>query len=132
MAGYLCCGRETEEHDINSQTAVRKTGYPVAGAENGYEALKILEKEHFRLILMDVQMPELNGIQATEQIRQNEDPDVVYLSLLETHIPIIAFTAHVFERDKEECFRAGMNDWIMKPVDREEFLKKIQKWLPPD
>lgn len=87
---------------------------------NGLEALQALATRPFDLILMDLQMPEMNGYQATEQIRQQ--PAL-------RDIPIIAMTANVVTSDKEQCFEVGMNDFLPKPVHVNELQKILVKWL---
>ncbi len=91
-------------------------------ASNGLEALQAIQKRPFDLILMDLQMPEMNGYEATEKIRKE----------LNNHqIPIIAMTANVVTSDKEHCFDVGMNDFLPKPVHLNELSATLQRWLEP-
>ena len=84
--------------------------------ENGEEALNIAKKEKFDLILMDMQMPIMNGFEATEALRQmTEYKDV----------PIIALTAFAMKGDREKCLEAGATDYIPKPIDSKEFIEKV-------
>ncbi|MCX6565887.1 MAG: response regulator [Candidatus Aminicenantes bacterium] len=111
-----------EDNVINQKLAVRtleRRGHHVEVANNGAEALEMLEKESFDLVLMDVQMPKLDGYQATAAIRQKE---------VETdkHLPIIAMTAHAMTGDREKCLEAGMDDYISKPLKPYDLLKKIE------
>ncbi|MCP4350057.1 MAG: response regulator [Desulfobacterales bacterium] len=97
---------------------LRRAGYEVKAVADGKSALTEFEKENFNLILMDVQMPEMDGLEATKAIRK-----------FETEIPIIALTAHAFKGDRDKCLDAGMDDYISKPVDRPAFLKLIKKYI---
>lgn len=90
-------------------------------ANNGAEALQTLKERPFDLILMDLQMPEMNGYDATQLIRAQPEHE---------HIPIIAMTANVVTSDKERCFEVGMNDFLPKPVNLSELRRLLQQWLP--
>ena len=114
-----------EDNQINQQVALKMLenfGYRAQTAETGKEVLALMEKRAFDLVLMDIQMPEMDGYEATQQIRAaacgqgNKD------------VPIIAMTANAMKGDEETCLRAGMNDYIAKPVDPEELRKKLDKW----
>ncbi len=115
-----------EDNTVNQRLAMRlleKQGHLVAAANNGREALEALGRERFDLVLMDVQMPELDGFQATARIREKE-------RTTGTHIPIIAMTAHAMMGDRERCLAAGMDDYISKPIQPEELFKLIAKLAP--
>lgn len=88
---------------------------------NGKDALKILENTQFNIILMDIQMPDMNGIEVTKIIRERE-------RLTGVHIPIIATTAYAMSRDKQDVIIAGMDDYISKPLDLEKLKELIEKW----
>ncbi len=88
-------------------------------AENGLKAMEAVEKNKIDVILMDVQMPEMDGIEATELIRKQYG----------TGIPIIAMTAHVLEQEKQRCLKAGMNDYITKPISEQILIEKLNKIL---
>ena len=110
-----------EDNIINQKVAVRileNHGHTVKVAGNGLEVLSALEKESFDCILMDVQMPQMDGFQATAMIRKKEK---------ETgrHIPIVAMTAHAMKGDREKCLKAGMDDYISKPLKPFEILKAV-------
>ncbi len=113
-----------EDNRVNQVLAVRlleKRGHEVAVAGNGAEALEALEKHAFDLILMDVQMPEMDGLQATVAIRKGERKSG-------KHIPIIAMTAHAMARDKERCLEAGMDDYITKPIRPEQLVDVLERY----
>jgi PAS domain S-box-containing protein len=110
-----------EDNLINQMVALRiliDCGYNITPVNNGIEVLNILKEKSFDLILMDVQMPEMDGYTATGEIRK-----------FDTLIPIIALTAHALMGDKEKCIVAGMNDYVSKPIIPEKFVKVIDKWL---
>ena len=95
--------------------------YDVQIAENGHLAVQLLQQKQIDLVLMDVQMPRLDGLEATRQIRALDNGAA--------EVPIIGMTAHAFAEDREACLAAGMNDYISKPVDRALLLKKVARWL---
>lgn len=95
-------------------------GYLVDMADNGRVALQQLENETYDVILMDIYMPEMNGIEATQKIRESERFK---------NIPIVALTANAMKGDKEKFINAGMNDYLPKPVEKEALLSTIDKWL---
>lgn len=115
-----------EDNPVNQRLALRlieKRGHSVTVAEDGRQALAALEKQTFDLILMDVQMPHMDGLEATRHIRQREQ-------LTGAHIPIIAMTAHAMKGDREDCLAAGMDGYISKPVKVEELFEAIEKYVP--
>ncbi len=103
---------------------LHKFGYTTTTAGNGRIALEILEKESFDLVFMDIQMPEMDGLEATRRIRNQSRWQ---------HLPIVAMTAHAMKGDREQCLEAGMNDYITKPIKRTEVREMIEKWTtaPP-
>lgn len=114
-----------EDNMINRKVALHllnKFGYQADAAGNGKEVLKALEKVSYDLILMDVQMPEMDGYEATKKIRAMEDDN-------KKNIPIIAMTAHAMKGDREKCLEAGMNDYITKPVKPQNLLETITAWI---
>ncbi len=100
-------------------------GHSVVTAEHGGKALEALGKEHFDLVFMDVQMPEMDGFEATAAIREKE-----YES--GRHIPIIAMTAHAMKGDREKCIKAGMDDYVSKPIKIAEHNEVIERVLSVD
>ena len=115
-----------EDNIVNQRVAFRileKQGYSVVLASNGIEALKAMQDHDFDLVLMDVQMPEMGGFEATEKIRQSERPGG-------TRIPIIAMTAHAMTGDRERCLAAGMDDYISKPARAAVLVELVEKYRP--
>jgi two-component system sensor histidine kinase/response regulator len=111
-----------EDNPVNSEYALRilsKRGHSVIVAGNGLLALDALEKQEFDMILMDLQMPEMDGFEATAAIRKNE-------AVTGTHIPIIALTAHAMKGDRDRCLGAGMDAYISKPVKPDELIKMVE------
>jgi CheY-like chemotaxis protein len=114
-----------EDNAVNQTLAVRlleKRGYIVSVAGNGLEALAALDKEGIALVLMDVQMPEMDGLQATMAIRDRERSTG-------RHIPIVAMTAHALKSDEERCLSAGMDAFISKPIRTNELFATIERLL---
>jgi CheY-like chemotaxis protein len=113
-----------EDHAINREVAravLERFGYTVDMAEDGVAALAAVQDGIYELVLMDVQMPRLDGLEATRQIRALGDGFA--------RIPIIAMTANAMQGDAARCFEAGMNDYIAKPIDPEEVRAKLVYWL---
>lgn len=112
-----------EDNIINQKLGVRlleKQGWRVTVANNGKEAVELVQEDGFDLVLMDVQMPEMDGIEATKEIRKREK---------ETgrHIPIIALTANAFEEDRRRCLESGMDEYTTKPIKIKELFLMIDK-----
>jgi CheY-like chemotaxis protein len=95
-------------------------GLVVDVAEDGRQALELAKQNHYALILMDMQMPVMNGVEATQAIRAD--------SLNQT-TPILAMTANAFDDDRQRCIAAGMNEHIAKPVDPEKLFEILLGWL---
>ena len=95
-------------------------GHSVEITENGCQALTRLTHEDFDVVLMDVQMPEMDGLQATAEIRKLADPK-------KARLPIIAMTAHALKGDRELCLAAGMNGYLSKPIDGEELIEVVER-----
>ncbi len=113
-----------EDNAINQLVITQELavlGYEVTAVNNGLEALQALEKAEFDLVLMDCQMPELDGYEATRRIREGPEES--------RDVPIVALTAHALKEDLERCLEAGMNDTITKPFREEMLRQKLERWL---
>jgi CheY-like chemotaxis protein/HPt (histidine-containing phosphotransfer) domain-containing protein/anti-sigma regulatory factor (Ser/Thr protein kinase) len=119
--------RHAVRETLNQQVALgilQKLGLRADAVANGAEAVEALETIPYDLVLMDVQMPVMDGFQAARQIRQPQ-------SKVRHHaIPIIAMTAHVMQGDRERCLEAGMNDYVSKPVSPRALAEVLTRWLP--
>ncbi len=117
-----------EDNLVNQKVAMKMLsnfGFSAKVANNGKEALELLRKERFDLVLMDVQMPEMDGLETTRMIRRPGS------GVLDPDVPIVAMTANAMKGDKERCLEAGMNDYISKPVRPKELREKVEKWVQP-
>jgi len=115
-----------EDNPVNQLMAVRlleKRGHTVVVAGTGKAALVALENHNFDLVLMDVQMPEMDGLRATVAIREREKASG-------KHMPIIAMTAHAMASDKDNCFEAGMDGYLSKPINTEELFATLDAIQP--
>ena len=115
-----------EDNEINRKvilSILEKLGYQAKAVENGKEVIEMLKTTSYDLILMDCQMPEMDGYEATQRIRNRED------NILDPQIPIIAVTAHALSGDMERCLQCGMNDYIKKPIDMNELIILLKRWL---
>ncbi len=114
-----------EDNTVNQKLIARlleKRGHTVVLAQNGREALEALEKRSFDIVLMDGQMPDMDGFEATKRIREKEQESGL-------HLPIIALTAHAMQGDKERCLAAGMDGYVSKPVKVEELFSVIERFV---
>jgi signal transduction histidine kinase/CheY-like chemotaxis protein len=110
-----------EDNPVNQKIAgkiLSKLGYNSALANNGKEVMEMVSNEHFDIILMDVQMPEMDGLEATRMIR----------TCLEIQPVVIALTANAMQGDRNECMQAGMDDYMSKPIQLPELLTQLEKW----
>jgi two-component system sensor histidine kinase/response regulator len=115
-----------EDNEVNQQLAIQilmKRGHQVELVDNGREALSALERKNFDAVLMDVQMPEMDGLAATAAIRDQEKSTG-------RHLPIIALTAHTMKGDRERCLAAGMDAYVSKPLRPGELLDVLDQILP--
>ena len=113
-----------EDNDMNQIVAseiMRDQGLVVDIAENGAIALEMVQESGYDIVLMDMQMPVMDGLEATVAIRQ--------LDGFET-LPIVAMTANAMEQDRERCLAAGMNDFVSKPIDPEQLWRVLLQWAP--
>lgn len=114
-----------DDNVVNQRLAARllqKLGCEVAVASTGREALDVLVFQPQDLIIMDCQMPDLDGYQATRQIREYEGPT--------RRTPIVAMTAYAMRGDRERCLAAGMDDYYSKPVTGDDFIEMLKRWGP--
>ncbi len=112
-----------EDNLVNQKVAMtllQREGHWVDIANNGKEALEKIKKNQYSLVLMDVQMPLMDGFEASRQIRAWE--------VGKSHTPIIAMTAHAMKGDRERCLDAGMDDYISKPIDKQSLFATIERW----
>jgi two-component system, sensor histidine kinase and response regulator len=115
-----------EDNAVNRLVATRlleRFGHEVFSALNGREAVAMAEHDAFNLVLMDVQMPEMDGLEATRAIRQRE-------KVTGKHLPIIAMTAHAMKGDREKCLDSGMDDYLTKPVQSNALQALLKKYEP--
>jgi two-component system, sensor histidine kinase and response regulator len=118
-----------EDNVINQKVATKileKFGFKSDVAPNGFEAVQMLASATYDLVLMDVQMPVMDGYEATAHIR-NQDS-----SVRPHNIPIIAMTANAMKGDEKKCLQAGMDDYLSKPIDSQKLLAKLKQWLRLD
>jgi CheY-like chemotaxis protein len=115
----------TEDNVVNQKLAVRlleKRGHSVVVVGNGREALEALERQAFDVVLMDVQMPEMDGFEATAAIRARE-------KVTGSHVPIVAMTAHAMKGDRERCLDVGMDGYISKPLQPSELFEAVEGFV---
>ena len=113
-----------EDNEINREAAgeiIESFGFRCSTATNGVEAVEAVKTREFDVVLMDCQMPVMDGYEATHQIREWE-------SALGTRVPILALTAHAMNSDRDICLRAGMDDFLTKPLDPEELVRALDRW----
>ena len=112
-----------EDNKVNQKLAIKvleKMNFRVELAENGIEAISALEKTAYDIVLMDLQMPKMGGLEATKTIRKSS-------KVLNQNIPIIAMTAHAMKQEKDSCFKAGMNGFVAKPIKKDVLFAEIKK-----
>jgi signal transduction histidine kinase/DNA-binding response OmpR family regulator/HPt (histidine-containing phosphotransfer) domain-containing protein len=123
-----------EDNLINQKLTVRmleKLGYQSDVVENGQEAMAALAQRSYAAVLMDCQMPLVDGFEATRLIREREQArGNVELGMTSGHIPIVALTANAMSGDRERCLAAGMDDYLMKPVRKEDLKGVLDRWIP--
>lgn len=131
-----------EDNQINQKVVrqlLRKLGHQVDVVDNGFHALEALDSAYFDAVLMDCQMPGMDGFTATEKVREKEaaiansqqaaPPDSSYHTAHRQHIPIIALTAHALHGDRQKCLDAGMDDYLTKPIDIKLLRQSLENFL---
>ncbi|MFV0592557.1 MAG: response regulator [Draconibacterium sp.] len=103
---------------------LKKYNFSVKTVDNGPDAIEAVKNTDFRLILMDLMLPGMNGYEITREIRQFEKEKGT-----ESTVPIIAITANTLDNDREKCFEAGMNDYLSKPFTAEQLIEKVHHFL---
>ena len=115
-----------EDNAVNQKLAMhllKRFGFRADAVSNGKEALDALAATAYSLVLMDVQMPEMDGLEATRRIRDGR------AAVLNPALPVIAMTAHAMKGDREKCLQAGMTDYVSKPIQPDMLLKTIETQL---
>jgi two-component system sensor histidine kinase/response regulator len=113
-----------EDNVINQKVAVgllKRLGYHAEVADSGAKALHALESTTYALVLMDCQMPGMDGLEATRLLRRREPAG--------THVPVIAMTGHAADEDRQRCLDAGMDDYLTKPIMIDELRSVLARWL---
>ncbi|MGI6355721.1 MAG: response regulator [Lentisphaeria bacterium] len=115
-----------EDNPVNQKVTLamlNKLGYTADIASNGFEVLEMLANKSYRLIFMDIQMPEMDGLEVTRMIRNP------YTNVLNHDTPIIAVTAHAVDGYEDYCRQAGMNGYLPKPITMKQLRDVLQRWL---
>ena len=115
-----------EDNTVNQKVAIsllNKVGYAAQIANNGREAVEMVQQRPYKLVLMDCQMPVMDGFEATRAIRNLE-------TMTGSRLPIIAMTANAMQGDRERCIEAGMDDYLSKPIDTQSLSEILARWLP--
>ena len=129
-----------EDNEINQQVAreiLEQAALVVEIANNGLEAVEMAQKNQYDVILMDIQMPEMNGFEATQEIRnlkletRDTEGKTSNIQLPASSLPIIAMTAHAMAGDREKSIEGGMNDHVVKPIDPDQLFSALVKWIEP-
>ncbi len=118
FSGRVLVAEDSATNQALMRLLLEKLGFVVTIAQNGLEVIEAVKNQHFELIFMDMQMPEMNGYDATKRLRS-----------LGVKTPIIAMTANIDEEDKKECLQAGCDDYVSKPIDRVHLVKVINSHL---
>jgi CheY-like chemotaxis protein len=119
-----------EDNLVNQEVVkamLQSLGCQVDLVDTGQQAVAAVSEVSYDLVFMDCQMPEMDGYEATRAIRSLEDQDKV-----RARLPILALTAHAMEGDRERCLAVGMDDYLAKPVTKEDLQNALEKWLAPE
>jgi CheY-like chemotaxis protein len=115
-----------EDNPVNQRVAklqVQRLGFDVDVVENGEAALAALEQQFYSMVLMDCQMPRMDGYEATRELRRRQHGG--------RHVPVVAMTANAFAADREACLQAGMDDYLSKPVELRALEEVLHRWAQP-
>lgn len=123
LSGHVLLAEDAPVNQKVAMGILKKLGLTADLAENGREVLQMVAKNNYKAILMDVQMPEMDGLEATGLIRVRETEESL------PHLPIIAMTAHALEGDRERCLEAGMDDYLTKPIRINLLQETLRHWL---
>ena len=124
LSGRILLVEDNQTNALVATAVLRKKGARVDHVMNGLEALEALRDRPYDLVLMDVSMPEMDGMEATRKIRSGEAGS--------TTIPILAMTAYASSQRVKECLQVGMNDYVRKPFDKDRFIRTVARWLEPN
>ena len=116
-----------EDNLLNQKVVIfylQKLNGDITAVDNGIDALEIIKKETFDLILMDIMLPEKNGYEITVEIRKLEKENKI-----KNPVPIIALTANTYDNDRDKCLAAGMNEYLEKPFSAQQLIEMIQKFV---
>ena len=113
---------DSESNQLLVVRLLEKRGYRVDVVSNGSDALAVLVQKPYDLLLLDCFMPDMNGYETARRIRSSEPPG--------QRIPIIALTANVLPEDRQKCLDVGMDDYLAKPINRDDLFAALARWLP--
>ena len=122
QAGRILVADDSESNQLLVVRLLEKRGYRVDVVSNGSEALAVLVQKPYDLLLLDCFMPDMNGYETARRIRSSEPPG--------QRIPIIALTANVLPEDRQKCLDVGMDDYVAKPINRDDLFAALARWLP--
>ena len=124
LRGHILLAEDNVTNQLVAVGVLKNLGVDAEVVSNGVEALEALARKDYDLVLMDIQMPVMDGLEAVQHIRSGDMP------VRNRDIPVIAMTAHAMQGDQEKCLRAGMNDYLSKPVFPKTLREMMEKWLP--
>ena len=125
VRGHVLVAEDNESNLIVASAHLERVGLRVTVAADGLQALELLARERFDLVLMDCQMPVIDGFEATRQLRQRESESGC-------RVPVVALTANAMPGDRERCIAAGMDDYLPKPYTGDEMMRVLRRWLPAE
>lgn len=125
LRGHVLLAEDNESNQVVACAHLERAGLRVSTASDGQQALDLLAEEAFDLVLMDCQMPIIDGFAATRILRQRENGSGL-------HLPVVALTANAMAGDRERCLAAGMDDYLPKPYSGETIMQILQRWLPAE